>query len=243
MCVCVCVLGHRYHIRVIQYLRLGGGGVQKLAVNTIVYNSHTILFLSVVGEQRRYHSLIAGLLAGAVSAIDKPGRRQTLSLFMTARALGVLVIILNRRGLLPTIPHFVTILFSLCQSLIIVTVTKYPSFLTPSYYRALLRWSQYYTDEKLQVLSHTLCSGSYCRHLPPLPPLPLLSSLPSPPSPPSLSRCTSDSHTQSPATPSSTEAAATRPPSETSTQAYGYSSRSTSLSTPCPLSSSGVASW
>ena len=70
---------------------------------------------------------------------------------MLARALGMLIIILNRRGLLPTIPHFVTILYGILQGLILVAVTRFPAMLPPNYYRALLRWSQYYTEEKLQV--------------------------------------------------------------------------------------------
>lgn len=120
-----------------------------------------LIFLSALHSQKKYHSLIAGAVAGLVSAIDSPGRRQTLTLFMLARALGMLVIILNRRGLLPTIPRFVTILYGICQGLILVAVTRFPSMLPPNYYRALLRWSQYYTEEKLQVgmkeTVHKLC--------------------------------------------------------------------------------------
>ena len=101
--------------------------------------------------QQKYHSLLAGLLAGSLSVLDDPSRRHTLSLYMAARALGVLIICLNRRGFLPTIPRFGAMALALSQAVVVMCMMRYPSYLPASYYRALLKWSIYYTDDILEV--------------------------------------------------------------------------------------------
>lgn len=101
--------------------------------------------------QHGWHAVLAGLAAGTVSILDDPSRRHTLSLFISARALGALVATLYRRGYLPSIPYFVTVVFGLCQSVIMLATTRYPALMPRSYYRSLLRWSVYYTEEKLEV--------------------------------------------------------------------------------------------
>ena len=102
--------------------------------------------------QQQYHSLLAGLLAGSLSVLDDPSRRHTLSLYMAARAIGVLIICLNRRGFLPTIPRFGAMALSMSQAVVVMCMMRYPSYLPASYYRALLKWSIYYTDDILEVL-------------------------------------------------------------------------------------------
>lgn len=70
---------------------------------------------------------------------------------MVARALGCLVITLHKRGYLPSVPHFVPLVFGACQGLIVVAVARYPYLLPPSYYNAVVRWSMYYDEEKLEM--------------------------------------------------------------------------------------------
>ena len=95
--------------------------------------------------------MVGGFAAGLTSFIDDPSRRHTLSLFVVARALGALITTLHRRGQLPTIPHFVVLTFGLCQSFIIYSVVRYPELLPVGYYRSLLSWSMYFTDENFKV--------------------------------------------------------------------------------------------
>jgi len=102
--------------------------------------------------------VVAGLVAGLTSLIDDPNRRHTLSLFVSARALGALVSTLHCQGYLPTIPHFVLLLLGLCQSFIILAMTRYPELLPQRYYCSIIRWSLYYSEEKLEVGEHPL----YC---------------------------------------------------------------------------------
>ena len=102
-------------------------------------------------SQRGWSAILAGMAAGAVSIIDDPQRRRTLSLFVLARALGALFMTLHHRGQLPTVPYFVTIVFAACQSLIIMCVTHFPELLPQGYYKSILNWSMYYSEEKLQV--------------------------------------------------------------------------------------------
>jgi len=80
------------------------------------------------------------------------------SLFVSARALGALVSTLHRQGYLPTIPHFVLLLLGLCQLFIILAMTWYPELLPQRYYCSIIRWSLYYSEEKLEVGEHPL----YC---------------------------------------------------------------------------------
>ena len=101
--------------------------------------------------QQGWHAAVAGLAAGLISAMDDPSRRFTFSLFLSARALGALITTLHRRGYLPTVPHFVTVALGLCQCLILVAVTRFPELLPQGYYRSVIRWALYYTEEKLQV--------------------------------------------------------------------------------------------
>ena len=84
--------------------------------------------------------------------MDDPQRRRTLSFFVAARAVGALILTLHRRGYLPTVPHFMTLTFGVCQALIILAMTKFPGLLPQGYYRSILSWSMYYSEEKLQVL-------------------------------------------------------------------------------------------
>lgn len=70
---------------------------------------------------------------------------------MAARALGVVIINFHQRGLLPTVPRFVTLILTLSQSVITMAMVRYPNYLPPVYYRALLKWSQYYTHDILEV--------------------------------------------------------------------------------------------
>ena len=85
------------------------------------------------------------------SSIDEPNRRRTILLYIIARAIGVTVKILNKWGYIPTIPNAVGLLFSFLEGLIIICVTQKPHLLPPSYYKAILHWSVYYTDEKLST--------------------------------------------------------------------------------------------
>ena len=101
--------------------------------------------------QRGWPAVVGGFAAGLTSFIDDPSRRHTLSLFVIARALGALITTLHRRGQLPTIPHFVVLMFGLCQSFIIYSVVRYPELLPVGYYRSLLRWSVSLSDEKFRV--------------------------------------------------------------------------------------------
>lgn len=94
---------------------------------------------------------MAGFLAGLGSCIDEPGRRRTLTLYIVARALGCLVITLHKRGYLPSVPHFVALVFSVCEGLIIVATMRYPYLLPRNYYNAIVRWSMCYDEEKLEV--------------------------------------------------------------------------------------------
>ena len=93
--------------------------------------------------------MIAGLVTGLVSSIDEPNRRRNLLLFIIARAVGSLIKTLNKQGRIPTIPYTTPVLFGLLEGLIITCITHYPYLLPRSYYNAVLRWSQYYTEEKL----------------------------------------------------------------------------------------------
>ena len=70
---------------------------------------------------------------------------------MIARAFGALITVLHKLGYLPSVPHFVAIVFGVCQALIIVAVARYPHLLPPGYYKAIVRWSMYYDEEKLDV--------------------------------------------------------------------------------------------
>lgn len=101
--------------------------------------------------QKGWPVVIAGLAAGLTSVIDEPNRRRTLSLFIVARALGALILTLHRRGLLPTVPHFVVLTFGLCQSFIIYSTVHCPVLLPTGYYRSILSWSRYFTDDKLKL--------------------------------------------------------------------------------------------
>lgn len=85
------------------------------------------------------------------SSIDEPNRRRTILLYIIARAIGSLIKILNKWEYIPTVPHATGLLFSIIEGLIIVCVTHKPVLLPPSYYKALLHWSVYYTDQKLDM--------------------------------------------------------------------------------------------
>ncbi len=101
--------------------------------------------------QHGWHAVVAGLAAGLMSLLDEPSRRRTLSHFITARALGALVITLKCRGVLPSFPYFTTLMFGICESLVVVAVTRHPELLPKGYYRSVLKWSLCYTDENLKV--------------------------------------------------------------------------------------------
>ena len=154
---------------------------------------------------------MAGLVAGLISIFDNPERRLTLTTAMAARALGVVIINFHQRGLLPTIPRFVTLILTLSQSVITMAMVRYPNYLPSAYYRALLKWSQYYTHDILEVgpsinwMSQIKSDIFLCRHI---------SGVLSPVQP--LALCC-------------TEAAVILQPTGTFCVAFGSSSRSTSL--------------
>lgn len=110
--------------------------------------SHSSPYIFIQGG---WSAILAGLAAGSVSILDHPERRRTLSLFVLARALGALVVTLHRRGHLPSVPYFATLVFATCQSLIIMCMAHFPELLPRGYYRSILNWSMYYTNEKLEV--------------------------------------------------------------------------------------------
>lgn len=101
--------------------------------------------------QRDWHAVVAGLAAGLVSSLDEATRRRTLSHFVTARALGALAMTLHSRGYIPSIPYFTVLIFGLCESFIVVAITKHPELLPHSYYRSVLKWSMCYTNDILEV--------------------------------------------------------------------------------------------
>ena len=119
------------------------------------FNHKSTKILDFISEyfslQGGWSAILAGLAAGSVSILDHPDRRRTLSLFVLARALGALVVTLHQRGHLPNVPYFATVIFAVCESLIIVCMTHFPELLPRGYYRSILNWSMYYTNEKLEV--------------------------------------------------------------------------------------------
>ena len=99
--------------------------------------------------------IVGGFVAGLASSIDEPNRRRAILLYLIARALGATIKILNRRKYIPTIPQAPVLLFSLLEGLILVCVAKKPYLLPSSYYKAILHWSVYYTDHKLDTYFRT----------------------------------------------------------------------------------------
>ena len=93
--------------------------------------------------------MVAGLAAGLISAIEDPSRRHNLSLYISARALGTLVTTLHRRGYLPSIPHFVTLMYAVCHSFI-GSGLQFPEYLPGNYYRTLLKWMRV-SDEQVEA--------------------------------------------------------------------------------------------
>ena len=93
--------------------------------------------------------MVAGLAAGLISAIDDPSRRHTLSLYISARALGALVTTLHRLGYLPSVPHFVTLMFAVCHSFI-VSGLQFSEYLPRSYYHTVLKWIRV-SDEQVEA--------------------------------------------------------------------------------------------
>lgn len=92
------------------------------------------------------------MAAGLASFIDEPNRRRTILLYLLARALGTMVHLLHGDGRLPAVPGFTTGVFNLCCAVVVLCVTHHPHLLPPSYYKAALRWSHYYDDQKLHRL-------------------------------------------------------------------------------------------
>lgn len=112
-----------------------------MLLNCFSFQDHHLWWVPIVG----------GFSVGLASFIDESNRRRNITLFILARALGALIRIFNHHGTLPAVPCFVPTVFALCSGIIVMCVARYPNLLPPSYYRAILRWSLYYTDKILQV--------------------------------------------------------------------------------------------
>ncbi|XP_012935165.1 uncharacterized protein LOC101854933 [Aplysia californica] len=95
---------------------------------------------------------ISGAVAGLSIAILDESRRKTVTFFTVARALGALVSTLVARGHLGTLPFLEVWVFCACVSVIVYCTALKPQYLTPGYYRSIVKWSRDYSDEKLEKL-------------------------------------------------------------------------------------------
>lgn len=102
--------------------------------------------------QDGWNAGIAGGLAGLASLVEDPSRRRTLALFVFARAVGSLLSTLARRKIIPTVPHFPVIVFSICAGFLVHCITLNRELIQAGYLKSLLQWTRNYNVNVLDKL-------------------------------------------------------------------------------------------
>ena len=92
------------------------------------------------GPPTSLDAAIAAAIAGLTIMIDDPGRRRTVSLYLASRATAMLLRIAVARRVLPRIPLFSALVFTLAQVPNMTALVFEPDCLNADYYRLILKW-------------------------------------------------------------------------------------------------------
>jgi len=101
------------------------------------------------GPPTSLDAAIAAAIAGLTIMIDDPGRRRTVSLYLASRATAMLLRIAVARRVLPRIPLFSALVFTLAQVPNMTALVFEPDCLNADYYRLILKWSRDITPHTL----------------------------------------------------------------------------------------------
>ncbi|MES1914679.1 MAG: hypothetical protein MHM6MM_006725 [Cercozoa sp. M6MM] len=112
---------------------------QFLGLTNAIYQTTCSVFAESFGSCSARMHAVAAALASTALLVDSPSRAPTLGVYVLVRALDELIRLRVHEGRWRRVPHFVSIVFALCQAPIMYAYLLRPGALDRAYYRWILR--------------------------------------------------------------------------------------------------------